>query len=88
MAEAELQSDIILYYIDNETGQIYAEIGGKLYEMEIGDDVSEEAGMRIPDFEVLRVYDPTDIEECNDGLRIVSLPIELDEELDVSELME
>ena len=67
--EHALQPDVIIYYIDNETGQIYAEIGGKMFEMEIGDDITEELGLKVSDLEVLRVFDPSDGERY-EGLRI------------------
>jgi hypothetical protein len=77
MTETELEPDVIVYYIDNETGQVYAECGNKIFEMEIGDDVTDDMEMKIADFEVLRVYDPNDVERY-EGLRI-------EEALDIEE---
>jgi len=69
MTETDLESDVIVYYVDNETGQVYAECNGQVFEMEIGDEVTDEVEMKIADFEVLRVYDPADAERM-DGLRV------------------
>jgi len=69
MTETELEPDVIVYYVDNGTGQVYAECGGKIFEMDIGDEVTNEVEMKIADFEVLRVYDPADVERY-EGLRI------------------
>ena len=74
--EQALQPDVIIYYIDNDTGQVYAEIGGKIFEMEIGDDITEELGLKVSDLEVLRVFDPAD-DERYEGLRIDSPEEEL-----------
>jgi len=66
-----LQPEIVVYYINPETGQVYAEVGGRVFEMNIGDDVTEDVECDISDFEAVRVFDPRESEFYDaDGLRL------------------
>ena len=71
---AALQPEIMIYYIDNETGQTYVQIGDETYELEVGDNVTEEVALK--ELEVIRLYDPKDIEYYELG----GMRIEKDEE--------
>lgn len=64
-----LQSEVMVYYIDNNTGQTYVQIGDETYELIVGADVTDEViGIEL---EAIRVYDPEDAEYYESGgLRI------------------
>jgi len=67
----KLHPEIVVYYMDPNTGQVYMESGGRIFEMNIGDDVTEDIECDISDFEAIRVFDPREDEFYDaDGLRL------------------
>lgn len=64
--------EYMVFYIDPDTGQTYVEVGDRVYEMEIGDDVTEEMSCKVGELEPMRVFDPADTEKSPDSLRIES----------------
>lgn len=71
MSETELQPEVMVYYINNKTGQTYLEIRGRIFEMEICADVTDEA--LYLELEPITVYDPASVDEEPGTLRVVSI---------------
>ena len=59
----QIQFGEMTVYIDNRTGQLYAESGDALYELNFGDDVTDEMGHAVSDLEVIKVFYPEDSDE-------------------------
>lgn len=56
----EVQLSDMIIYIDDNTGRLYVEASDRLYELEIGIDVTEEIGPSISELEVIKIFDPRD----------------------------
>lgn len=68
MTQTELRPEVLVYYIDNRTGQTYVEVNGRIFELEIGDDITDEAAYL--ELEAMMVYDPETANEEPGTLRI------------------
>lgn len=71
MRGTELHPDIMVYYIDNKSGQSYVEIDGRTFELEIGSDITD--NLTYMDLEAIAVHDPSTVDEEYGALRVDGL---------------
>jgi len=70
MNDTDLRPEIMVYYKDTVSGQAYVEIGGRTYELEVGNDVTED--VPFMELEAMAVHDPSSVDEEPGTLRVDS----------------
>lgn len=58
-----MSNDIMIIYFDEKDCKLYVETDERVYELEVGADITEEAPFKVAGMEILKVHDPTDVEE-------------------------
>lgn len=57
--EAQMQVNNMIVYISDD-GRLFAEIGNRLFELDLGTDVSDDI---LPELEIIKMFDSADVEE-------------------------
>lgn len=79
MKASELQPNILVFYLNTRTGQACVEIGGRIFELVVGDDITDELHV-LAELEPIAVHDPSSVDEDLDTLRIENLEDEFEED--------
>lgn len=57
--ETQIQISNMIVYI-SEDGRLFAEVNDKLFELELGTDVTDDI---VPELEIIKIFDPEDNED-------------------------